>query len=384
MTPAFATRMTRLASSPIRDILNVIDRPDMVSFAGGLPDPQSFAPLDSVDLDHMLQYGPSEGEETLREHLARKLVAKGLDTSSERILILSGSQQGIDLVAKLLIEHRTRVAVESPTYLAALQVFSLFGATYIPFQHEQIPAAFPDSPPSLVYAIPTFQNPTGYVYSHAERRSLAALCDASDAVLFEDDPYGDLCYTPCERTPICSMVEDTQWIYQSSFSKTIAPGLRLGYLTCSESLYKPLLMLKQAADLHSNRVSQQFILSHLLHADASKRLAMIVERYREKRDRFNKLLVTHFEGIATWSIPKGGLFFWLTLNNQTTIDTRQLLPKAIEQSVAYMPGEPFYADNRSNSNQLRLNFSHADYADADRGLATLASLIVDHQKTNRD
>jgi len=140
----------------------------MVSFAGGLPDPQSFAPLITNELEPMLQYGPSDGEPMLREYLANKLTAMGIDTTPSRILILSGSQQGIDLVAKLLIENGTQVAVESPTYLAALQVFKLFGATYQPFSAERIPERFDNTTPSLIYTIPTFQNPTGYAYSDAQ------------------------------------------------------------------------------------------------------------------------------------------------------------------------------------------------------------------------
>jgi len=202
--------------------------------------------------------------------------------------------------------------------------------------------------------------------------------DTSGAVLFEDDPYRDLCYENCDRTPICSMLSKSNWIYQSSFSKTIAPGLRLGYLTCSENLFTPLLQLKQAADLHSNRVSQRLIYSHLISKHSSQRLGNIITRYTEKRDQFQLLLEKHFSDLATWDIPKGGLFFWLKLNTKNAVNTQQLLAEAIEKSVAFMPGDPFYSDGRQNSKQIRLNFSHADYEQADRGLAVLAKLIRVH------
>jgi DNA-binding transcriptional MocR family regulator len=373
----FANRITRLTPSPIREILNVIDQPGMVSFAGGLPDADTLPEIAGVDLtSRQLQYGASEGDTALREQVALELQARGIKASAQRVLILSGSQQGIDLVAKLLVEPGTTVAVESPTYLAALQVFSLFGAEYSNFKPEQAEQILEGNAPRLIYSIPSFQNPTGHCYSAQQRAALLAVHAQTDAVLFEDDPYGELAYESCDTRPLCADVQaGCSWVYQSSFSKTLAPGIRLGFITCSEDLWPKLVQLKQAADLHSNRVGQQIALALLQDEDREQRMQDLIARYRNKRDTFERLLQQHFAGLASWQCPKGGLFFWLTLNSANAIDTRELLPKAIEQGVAFMPGEPFYAVEKIGRNTLRLNFSQANADDADRGLATLAGLI---------
>jgi DNA-binding transcriptional MocR family regulator len=372
-----ARRIERLEASPIREILHVIEQPGMVSFAGGLPSPDSFPDCTNLRVEkRCLQYGPSEGDADLRNRIANDLTERGLPTIATNVLILSGSQQGIDLVAKLLIDEGSQVAVESPTYLAALQVFSLFGARYLPFHANAVGTAFSNVIPQLLYTIPTFQNPSGDVYSLKDRKALAAVCDTMGTIVFEDDPYRDLAYEACERTPVCAFVNRSDWIYQSSFSKTLAPGLRLGYLTCSERLFPYLMRLKQAADLHSNRVAQQFVLALLNRSDTAQRLQNVVDGYRQKRDVFNESLEQYFSTLATWSVPRGGLFFWLSLNGEKPIDTRKLLPKAIEQRVAFMPGEPFFPDRRVTSNAIRLNFSHANPEQTEKGLATLANLVA--------
>ncbi len=378
-------RMPALKSSPIRDILHVIDRPGMVSFAGGLPSEDSFPDLNLTNLPRAsLQYGPSEGEDSLREFIANDLTARGLPTRAEHVLILSGSQQGIDLTAKLVIDQGTTVAVESPTYLAALQVFSLFGARYLPFSPDSIEVlnGQTNEPPALTYAIPTFQNPTGYVYQTDQRQALASACDDNGSILFEDDPYRELMYTPCDRTPACSFVKKSRWIYQSSFSKTLAPGLRLGYLTCSPDLFPLLARLKQAADLHSNRVSQQLVGSLLTQESYARSLQHSINRYRERRDLFHALLSRYFDSLATWQKPAGGLFFWLTLKPAYQINTQILLHEAIDQSVAFMPGEPFYPEGAAQTSScLRLNFSHATPESMDTGLRKLSELIKRYKPT---
>ncbi len=371
----YSTRVRDLQPSPIREILAVIDRPGMISFAGGLPASDSF-PRFRLDVmpPAMLQYGPSEGEWNLRERIAEELQARGLACTAEQVLILSGSQQGIDLVAKLFIDAGTRVAVESPTYLAALQVFRFFGADFVAFD-----AAAPDAralaaaAPAFAYAIPTFQNPSGRCLDAGERRALARACDAVDMPLFEDDPYRDLAYDPCERTPVCARLERAPWIYQGSFSKSLAPGLRLGYLAASAEIVPLLIRLKQAADLHSNRISQWLVLQQLDHPQRGKRMQALVEIYRRRRDGFEAALRRHFGGIANWHTPPGGLFFWLTLKRR--IDTRLLLPKAIASGVAFMPGESFLPVDSQGCGQLRLNFSHASEEQVDAGLRKLAGLI---------
>lgn len=374
-TKRYSQRVSNLVASPIREILALIDRPGMVSFAGGLPAQQTFPALDpgTVPLA-WLQYGPSEGEPALRRRIANELATFGLDCSPEQVLVLSGSQQGIDLVAKLFIDPGTPVAVENPTYLAALQVFRFFGARFVAFdpsQPESLGAAA--NQPAFVYTIPTFQNPTGRCYSAQARAALAGACDASGTVLFEDDPYRDLAYEACDRTPVCARVKRASWVYQGSFSKSLAPGLRLGFLVASPDLVAPLTRLKQAADLHSSRVSQWLVLQQLDHPGRAERIDGLVNSYRARRDAFAEMLATHLSDLARWTVPPGGLFFWLTLVQP--LDTRTLLPRAIERNVAFMPGEPFYSSAVPAKGMLRLNFSHASERDADRGLRTLASLL---------
>ncbi|MES2205417.1 MAG: PLP-dependent aminotransferase family protein [Pseudomonadota bacterium] len=376
----FSNRIQDLHSSPIRDILSIIDREGMISFAGGLPSPDSFPFLSCEQIpNHIMQYGPSEGESALRKRIAEELESIGLCCKPDQILILSGSQQGIDLVSKLFIDSGTCIALEVPTYLAALQVFRFFGAQFTTLDPQQ-PEHLLRIPqrPAFVYTIPTFQNPTGYCYSHEERQSLASLCDEANIPIFEDDPYRDLVYDSCIRTPICSYLKRASWMYQGSFSKSLAPGLRLGFMAVSSNLISYFTSLKQAADLHSSRISQWLVLNQLNSISREKRTTELINHYRCKRDAFEHYLQRYFNDIASWQTPAGGLFYWLQLKKPQ--DTRRLLPLAIDQNVAFMPGEPFFppvieTSQNPNLGTLRLNFSHASDSEAERGLSKLASLI---------
>lgn len=374
--PALSARVANLQPSPIREILAVIDRPGMISFAGGLPAQESFAPLVPDMPSAYLQYGATEGEPALRQRVAERMNTLGLRVTAEQVLLLSGSQQGIDLVAKLFVDPGTSVAVESPTYLAALQVLRFFGARLTTYTPKDAGQQWAINRPAFAYAIPTFQNPTGHCYDVAERAALAAACDAQGVVLFEDDPYRDLVYDACERQPVCALLTGASWVYQGSFSKTLAPGLRLGFMVASPDLMPYLVRLKQAADLHSNRLSQFQVLQRLQSPEEPARLQALAAGYRRKRDAFAKQLTRHFGDLADWAVPAGGLFFWLQLKQRR--DTRILLPKAIEAGVAFMPGEAFYPDAEAGLGSMRLNFSHASEAAAERGLGLLAQLI--HQQ----
>lgn len=377
MTTAILSRRTGdLHASPIRDILSLIDRPGMVSFAGGLPSQRSFPP---IDLSRMpaswLQYGPSEGEPVLRERIASRLQALGLACNAAQVIVLSGSQQGIDLVGKLFIDPGTPVALESPTYLAALQVFRFQGMRALALDASDPLGALRSSPrpPAFAYVIPTFGNPTGRCWSDDARDRLAAASDETGVPVFEDDPYRDLVYDPCDRRPICARVKRAPWIYQGSFSKSFAPGLRLGFMAASLDLVPYLVRLKQAADLHSSRISQWLALEMLDDSGCGQRLADLARDYRARRDAFQANLSREFADLATWESPAGGLFFWLKA--RTTIDTSALLAEAIERQVAFMPGEPFFADAALRYPSLRLNFSHAGPEETTRGLRALAELV---------
>lgn len=373
--PTLSARIPELHASPIREILAVINRPGMISFAGGLPSPDSFPELSLRHLPReILQYGSSEGEPALRNQICEEMRALGLPCEPSQVLVLSGSQQGIDLVAKLMIDPGSLIALENPSYLAALQAFRFFGARFATLNPHQPRAALTQADkPRLCYVIPTFQNPTGYCYTASEREQLARLCERQDIVLFEDDPYRDLVFDACDRQPVCSFMRGGSWVYQGSFSKSIAPGLRLGFLIASQNLMHHLVRLKQAADLHSNRISQFLILQTLQSSSRAQRMQELQHHYRHKRDAFAAALHEHLSHAATWAIPQGGLFFWLRLQQQ--IDTELLLQKAIQRGVAFMPGEPFFHGRSNDASYLRLNFSHASAQQADQGLQLLSRLL---------
>ena len=366
-------RKADLHASPVREMLSVAQRPGVISFAGGLPSPETFAGLDLPPPPQaLLQYGPTEGEPDLRGQIAKELTALGIDAPAERILVLSGSQQGIDLVAKLVVDPGVGVAVESPAYLAALQVFRFFGARFEILDRAAPAAGWDEAAPALAYVTPTFQNPTGQCWTTAERLAMARACDAHDVILFEDDPYRDLAYEPCDRRPVSADLKSASWIYQGSFSKTVAPGLRLGFLTASEDLFPYLVRLKQAADLHTNRLSQWMVLQYLTDPDREARMARVVDLYRRKRDVFAEALTRHLGDRAAWTTPPGGLFFWLTLADG--VDTEALLKRALERNVLFTPGSHFLAQGGASST-LRLNFSLAAPEAAERGLKVLGALL---------
>lgn len=366
-------RTDDLHASPVRDMLSVAQRPEVISFAGGLPAPETFAGLDVPEAPReLLQYGPSEGEPALRACIARELQALGIDAAAERVMVLSGSQQGIDLAAKLVVDAGAAVAVEEPAYLAALQVFRFFGARFETLARAEPDAGWEGAPPRLAYVTPTFQNPTGGCWTAAERHALARACDRHDVILFEDDPYRDLAYEPCERRPAVAGIERASWIYQGSFSKTVAPGLRLGFLTASADLFPYLVRLKQAADLHTNRLSQWMVLQYLEASDRPARMARVIDFYRARRDAFDAALHRHLGGLADWTSPPGGLFFWVTLRGG--IDAQALLARALERKVLFTPGGHFMAQGDASS-AMRLNFSLAAPDDAERGLQILGELL---------
>ena len=362
----YSKRIDGLVASPLREILSVIDRPGMISFAGGLPATEQLPQFNLANIPQQaMQYGASEGDTALREQVVKEMANIGLNCKLDQVLILSGSQQGLDLVAKLMIDPGTEVAVEAPTYLAALQVFRLFGAHLTPISTERLP--------KLTYAIPTFQNPTGHCMTASERHALAKKCDQNHSLLLEDDPYRDLAYETCERRPVCALIQTAPWVYLGSFSKSLAPGLRLGFLVAAPELMPHLTRLKQAADLHSNRLAQWLVLQQLQDPRRVQRMNDLVAYYRNKRDAFEACLQQYFSDLATWHKPEGGLFYWLKLHQLT--DTRALLDLAISNNVAFMPGESFMPFGDAALGQFRLNFSHATPAQMHEGLSKLAAIF---------
>ncbi len=380
-TMAFSERVSRLKSSLIREILAAAQRPEVMSFAGGLP---AEAMLPKVKWDEMPislgQYGMSEGEPALREALAAEARALGLECEASQVLVVSGSQQTLDLAAKLYIDKGTEILLEAPTYLAALQIFQLFGADCLTVAQEadgpnlaQLRNRLEQHRPAFIYLIPTFQNPSAVRYSEAKRAAVAALLDEFGVTLIEDEPYRELTFDGGSAKPIAARLRKASWIYTGTVSKTLLPGLRVGYLIASPDLFPHLLKLKQSADLHTNRIGQWQALQWIGSQKYQQHLSELRDFYRQRRDAFQLALELHFTDLAEWNMPQGGLFFWLTLKQP--LDTRSLLNEALANDVAFMPGEPFFPEPDKHHGHLRLNFSHIDPARLDEGLKRLAAVV---------
>jgi 2-aminoadipate transaminase len=379
----FSKRTERLTGSLIREILAVAQQADIISFAGGLP---ATASLPKLDLDGMpgdlAQYGASEGEPRLRALVARYARGLGLSCQADQVLILSGSQQALDLTAKLFIDEGTPIVTEAPTYLAALQVFNLFGAEIHGVEQRDgvldpaaLDAALQTSKARMAYLIPSFQNPSGACYDARLRQRLAEVLDRSDAVVIEDDPYRELSFNGPAPVPLVAGLQKAPWVYCGSFSKTLAPGLRLGFLIASSQLFLPLLRLKQAVDLHSNRPGQWLVSNWLEGGAYIDRLDRLRVGYRARRDSMQQSLERHFAPLADWQVPQGGLFFWLRLKRR--FDTRERLQQALARQVLFMPGEAFYPEPERGLGHIRLNFSHATPEKIEEGIARLAEVFAD-------
>ncbi|MCU7650164.1 PLP-dependent aminotransferase family protein [Pseudomonas piscis] len=378
---AFSERVSRLKSSLIREILAAAQRPEVMSFAGGLPAEAMLPKVQWQDMPTTMgQYGMSEGEPQLREVLAEQARQIGLPCTASQVMVVSGSQQTLDLAAKLYIDKGTQIMLEAPTYLAALQIFQLFGAQCltVPLQEDgpdlvQMRQRLEQQRPAFAYLIPTFQNPSAVRYSEAKRDAVAALLDEFEVTLVEDEPYRELTFDGGSARPIAGRLNKASWIYSGTVSKTLLPGLRVGYLIASPDLFPHLLRLKQSADLHTNRFGQWQAMQWIGSDRFQQHLQDLRSYYRQRRDAFEAALQAHFSDLAHWQVPAGGLFFWLSLKQP--LDTRTLLKAALERDVAFMPGEPFFSEPDHNHGHLRLNFSHIDPARLDEGLKRLATVI---------
>jgi DNA-binding transcriptional MocR family regulator len=352
-----------------------------MSFAGGLPAEAMLPKVDWADMPlSMGQYGMSEGEPALREALAAEARALGVACAASQVLVVSGSQQTLDLAAKLYIDKGTEILLEAPTYLAALQIFQLFGADCltVPLEADgpdlaELRARLEQHRPAFIYLIPTFQNPSAVRYSEAKRDAVAALLDEFGVTLIEDEPYRELTFDGGSATPIVGRLKKASWIYTGTVSKTLLPGLRVGFLIASPDLFPHLLKLKQSADLHTNRVGQWQALQWIGTEKYQQHRSELRDFYRERRDAFQLVLQTHFSDLADWNEPQGGLFFWLKLKQP--LDTRTLLNAALAKDVAFMPGEPFFPEPDKHHGYLRLNFSHIDPARLEEGLKRLAAVV---------
>jgi 2-aminoadipate transaminase len=368
--PPLASRARSVGGSPVRDILAVTARPEVVNFAGGLPAPELFdvagiaAAFGAVLADvpaRALQYAPTEGEPELRAALAARTSARGLATDADDILVTTGSQQALSLLATALLEPGDTVLVENPCYLAALQAFALTGARLVavPGDGDGVdPAALEElvvrERPKLLYTVPTFQNPTGRTLPAARRAAVAAVAARHGLWIVEDDPYGELRFEG-ERVPWIAAhpgAED-RTVLLGSFSKVMAPGLRLGWLRAPAGLRRACTVAKQAADLHTPTVNQLAAARYLADRDLDAHVARVARVYGERRDAMLAGLADALPPGSAWNRPEGGMFLWARLPD--SYDTAALLPKVVREDVAYVPGAPFYAGEPDPST-LRLCF----------------------------
>ena len=381
----FSERARAIQSSAIREILKVTERPEVISFAGGLPSSATF-PVEQMrtSFDRVLsqkglealQYSTTEGYAPLREWVARRVGTPEAPVSPDQVLIVSGSQQGLDLLAKALIDPGDTVLVETPTYLGALQSFSMFSPRYVSVASDEnglIPDAMTDDlrGAKFLYCLPNFQNPTGRLLSEERRHQLAERARALDLLILEDDPYGALSYDGETPVSIRSLAPE-RTVYMGSFSKVLAPGLRLGYVIAPPALRAKLVQAKQATDLHTATLSQMVVYDVIKDGFLDTHIPTIRALYREQCAAMLASLKRHMPDGVRWNEPRGGMFLWAELPKG--IDASAVLAEAVAQNVAFVPGAPFYAATPVIE-ALRLAFVTVPPPRIEEGVKCLAEVI---------
>ncbi|TVX98292.1 PLP-dependent aminotransferase family protein [Cohnella terricola] len=388
MNYRYSKKLDSFSSSAVREILKLTQKKSIISFAGGLPAEEHF-PVAAIGEafqrvlaagNKALQYGLTEGYLPLRESICKWMSHKGVTVTPDDMLITTGSQQAIDLLTRIYIDPGDVILVEKPTYLSALQVFRSYGAVLVSVDAdengmvlEDLAAKLKEYRPKLVYVIPTFSNPTGKAWSMERRKGALELCRASEALILEDDPYGELKFGDSsihypslfslDQHPLGSCV-----VYTSTFSKTVAPALRTGWVMADPEIIRHMARAKQAADLHSSSLDQQTLHQLMEHFDLAGHIEFVRKEYEARMRQMADLLAEQEWPGVTWNEPKGGMFFWLELPE--SVDTAELLKTAVDLGVAFVPGVSFFADN-TGKNTMRLNFTHNDFEGTVTGMKRL-------------
>jgi 2-aminoadipate transaminase len=391
----YAERMQRLKASAIREILKTTEMPDVISFAGGLPAPELFPRREFAEacqevLEHSghqaLQYSVTEGFPPLREWICDYLASSnGIHCTPDRVLIVSGSQQGLDLVGKVLLDPGDYVVIENPAYLGAIQAFDAYQAEYLNVETDDdgmVPADLvrvlrsAHRRPKFIYIVPNFANPTGVTLSLERRHALIEIARDHGVPIFEDDPYGRLRYSGDHLPSIAALAGGEHVIYMSTVSKIIAPGMRVAWLVIPEQeLFEKIVPAKQAADLHTSSLTQRAVHAYARHPGrVEAHVAEMLPAYRARRDAMLAALERSMPSGTTWTHPDGGLFLWV--RTDPSFDTRVLLEEAFRRKVAFVPGAPFWV-NADVRNTMRLNFSNANEEMIVEGIRRIAGLLRD-------
>jgi len=386
MENIFSDRISDVPKSFIREILKVTIQPDVISFAGGLPN-RDFFPLEQIRdscnrvLDESgresLQYSTTEGHLPLREFICNRYQQRGLHVEPDEILITNGSQQGLDLMAKTVINEGDSVIIERPGYLGAIQAFSVYRASFLTVNLEgdgplvDEVARMLKRNPKLFYAVTNFQNPSGVTWSEEKRKTVADIMRGAGTLFVEDDPYGELRFSGEHRKSMKHFLPDNT-VMLGSFSKVFAPSFRLGWIAARRDVMEKVIVAKQAADLHTNYFSQRVLYDYLAHNDLDAHIATIRRVYGSQRNAMVKALKKYMPDGTKWTEPEGGMFVWLMLPEG--YDSMELFERAIEKKVAFVPGNPFYPGDR-DPRTMRLNYSCSDEATIEEGVRRLASAL---------
>jgi 2-aminoadipate transaminase len=388
MNNLFADRMAKTHKSFIREILKVTQDSNVISFAGGLPNPKLFPVKELADAyqkvlhqdgENVLQYSTTEGYLPLREYIAeRYFVKKGLQASPDEILITTGSQQGLDLIGKVFLNKGDRVVIERPGYLGAIQAFGIYEPEFLPIplldddiDTDLLEKALKAGETKLFHTVINFQNPSGVTYSRRKREELADIIKGHNMVLVEDNPYGELRFIG-EDLPSMKSYLPNATIVLGSFSKVVTPGLRLGWICAGKDVMERIVVAKQSSDLHSNYLSQRAVYQYLIDHDLDEHILNIRKVYKRQRDLMVSMIEKHFPQEIKCTKPEGGMFLWVSLPE--SLSSLHLFKLAMEENVAFVPGRAFYVDG-GGDNTLRLNFSNSDEDKIEEGIKRLAKVI---------